>query len=101
MYFGEHQLGRTFIFYEVIDITFKYKEIVGWIVIIEEQLMKLNLGSEEPRDVLIGAILLATFQIQAMELLMKYEHVFAWNYKELKFIPRKICEHKIERMVHG
>jgi hypothetical protein len=57
------------------------KEIVGWIVIVEEQLMKLNLGSEEPKDVLIGAILLATFQIQAMELLMKYKYVFAWNYK--------------------
>ncbi len=67
MYFGEHQLGRTFIFYEVIEITFKYREIVGWIVIVEEQLMKLNLGSEEPKDVLIGVILLATFQIQAME----------------------------------
>ncbi len=46
VYFGEHQLGRAFIFYEVIDITFKYKKIVGWIVIVEEQLMKLNLGSE-------------------------------------------------------
>jgi hypothetical protein len=99
VYFDENQLGRAFIFYEVIDITFKYKEIVGWIVIVEEQLMKLNLQSEEPKDVLIGAILLATFQIQAMELLMKYKYVFAWNYKEFKFIPRKICEHKIELMV--
>jgi hypothetical protein len=36
-----------------------------------------------------------------MELLMKYKYVFAWNYKELKFIPRKICEHKIELMVDG
>lgn len=101
MYFDEHQLGRTFIFYKVIDITFKYKEIVGWIIMIEEQLMKLNLGSEEPKDVLIGAILLTTFQIQVMELLMKYKYVFAWNHKELKFILGKIYERKIEIMVDG
>jgi hypothetical protein len=25
--------------------------------------------------------------------------VFAWSYKELKGIPREICEHKIELMV--
>jgi hypothetical protein len=99
VYFDEHQLRRTFIFYKVIDITFKYKKIVGWIIMIEEQLMKLNLGNEEPKDVFIGAILLATFQIQAMQLLMKYKYVFAWNYKELKFIPRKLYEHKIELMV--
>ncbi len=68
MYFDEHQLRRTFIFYKVIDITFKYKKIVGWIIMIEEQLMK-------------------------------YKYVFAWNYKELKFIPRKLYEHKIELMV--
>ncbi len=101
MYFDEHQLGKAFIFYKIIDLTFKYKEIVGWIIMIEEQLMKLNLESEEPKDVLIRAILLATFQIQAMELLMKYKYVFAWHYKELKFIPRKLYEHKIELMVDG
>jgi hypothetical protein len=26
-------------------------------------------------------------------------NVFAWNYKELKRIPRQICEHMIELMV--
>jgi hypothetical protein len=28
--------------------------------------------------------------------LTKFKDVFAWGYKELKGIPRSICEHKIE-----
>jgi hypothetical protein len=31
---------------------------------------------------------------------MEYIDVFAWSYKELKRIPRKVCEHKIELMVN-
>jgi hypothetical protein len=31
---------------------------------------------------------------------MEYIDVFAWSYKELKGIPRKVCEHKIELMVN-
>jgi hypothetical protein len=30
---------------------------------------------------------------------MEYRDVFAWSYKELKEIPRKVCKHKIELMV--
>jgi hypothetical protein len=30
---------------------------------------------------------------------MDYKDVFAWDYKELKGIPKEICEHKIELMV--
>jgi hypothetical protein len=41
----------------------KIKKIVGWIVIVEEQLVKLSLGSKaEPKEVLINAILPSTFQ---------------------------------------
>jgi hypothetical protein len=62
--------------------------------------VKFNLGNgEEPMDVLIGAILLTTFQIQIKEPLLNYKNVFAWDYKELKGIPKEICEHKIELMV--
>jgi hypothetical protein len=32
---------------------------------------------------------------------MKYKDVFAWSYKELKGIPRKVCEHKIDLMVNA
>ncbi len=31
-------------------------------------------------------------------MLTDYEDVFAWSYKELKRIPRKICEDKIQLM---
>jgi hypothetical protein len=53
--------------------------------------MTFNLGNgEEPIDVLIGAILLTTFQIQIKEPLMNYKDVFAWDYKELKGIPKDL-----------
>jgi hypothetical protein len=60
--------------------------------------MKLNLGSEgDPKEVLINAILPRSFQAQVKELLL-YHDVFALSYKDLKGIPREICEHKIESM---
>ncbi len=31
---------------------------------------------------------------------MEYRQVFAWSYKELKGIPKEVCEHKIELMVN-
>jgi hypothetical protein len=34
-------------------------------------------------------------------LIKEYIDVFAWSYKELKGIPREICEHKIELMVNA
>jgi hypothetical protein len=53
--------------------------------------MTFNLGNgEEPIDVLIGAILLTTFQIQIKEPLMNYKDVFAWDYKESKGIPKDL-----------
>jgi hypothetical protein len=53
--------------------------------------MKFNLGNgQEPIDVLISAILLTTFQIQIKEPLMNYKDVFAWDYKELKGIPKDL-----------
>jgi hypothetical protein len=51
MYFYEHQLGKTLILDEATNISVKDKNIVGWIVTIEE-LVKLNLGSkEEPKEI--------------------------------------------------
>jgi hypothetical protein len=69
-------------------------------MIVEKQLMKLNLGNEEElKEVLINVIPPSTFEAQIKEMLIKYKDVFAWSYKELKGIPREICEHKIELMV--
>ncbi len=42
-----------------------------------------------------------TFQLQMKNLLIDYKNVFAWNYKELKGIPREICEHKIQLMANA
>jgi hypothetical protein len=54
------------------------------------------LGTQvEPQDVLVDAILPTTFQLQLKNLLIDYKDVFVWSYKELKGIPREICEHKI------
>ncbi len=55
----------------------------------------------EPRDVLVNVILPTTFQLQMKNLLTDYKDVFAWNYKELKGIPREICEHKIQLMANA
>ncbi len=68
---------------------------------IEGQLVKLNLGSkEEPKEVLINTILPSVFQAQIKKVLVEYIDVFAWSYKELKGIPKEVCEHKIELMVN-
>jgi hypothetical protein len=57
---------------------------------------KLNLGSERDlKEILINAILLTSFQAQIEKLLVNYRDVFASSYKDLKGIPREICEHKI------
>jgi hypothetical protein len=34
-------------------------------------------------------------------LLIDYKDVFAWSYKELKGIPREICEHKIQLLANA
>ncbi len=69
---------------------------------IEEQIVKLNLGSKkELKEVLINAILPSIFQAQFKEVLMEYKDVFTWSYKELKGIPREVCDHKIELMVNA
>jgi hypothetical protein len=57
VYFYEHQLGEPLILDEAFDITSKDKRISGWIVTIEGQLIKLNLGNKELKKVLINAIL--------------------------------------------
>jgi hypothetical protein len=102
VYFYEHQLKEALILDEVVDITVKDKKIASWIVTVEEQLVKLNLGSnEEPKEILINAILPSVFQTQIEKVLMEHKNVFAWSYKELKGIPKEVCEHKIEVMVNA
>jgi hypothetical protein len=102
MYFYEHQLGKALILDENTNNTIKYiKKIIGWTMIVEKQLIKLNLGSKkEPKDVLINSILPNIFQAQIKKVLMEYKDVFAWSYNELKGIQIEVCKHKIELMVN-
>jgi hypothetical protein len=34
--------------------------------------------------------------VKVKQLLIEFKDVFSWSYKELKGIPRSICEQKIE-----
>jgi hypothetical protein len=81
MYFHEHQPREALILDEVVDIIVKDKKIVRWTVMAKEQLVKFNLGNEEePKEVLINAILLNVFQAQIKKVLMEYKDVYAWSY---------------------
>lgn len=73
------------------------KEITRWMLTIAKQLSKLNLGTNKaPCIMLISVAPSKQFQVKVKQLLSKFKDVFAWSYKELKGIPRSICEHKIE-----
>jgi hypothetical protein len=62
--------------------------------------MKLNLKIEgDPKEVFINVIFATSFQAQIKKLLVNYQDVFAWSYKDLKGIPKVICEHKIALVV--
>jgi hypothetical protein len=87
---------------EVADVIVKDCKIARWIVTIEEQLKKLDSGSEgNPKEVLINVILPISFKARIKELLVNYRDVFVQNYKNLKEIPREICEHKIELVANA
>jgi hypothetical protein len=71
--------------------------IVGWIVIDEEQLTKINLGSKENlQHVKISVDLELVVSHQLIELLKEFKDIFAWTYKDLKGIPPDIAQHRIE-----
>jgi hypothetical protein len=59
--------------------------------------MKLNLGTNvEPQMVKINAQLETGKVVEMEQLLRKFKDVFAWTYKDLKGIPPKLAQHKIE-----
>jgi hypothetical protein len=90
IYFYQHQSKKVLILDEVANMIIKDKNIVGWMVIVEVQIKKLNLGSEgDPKEVLINAVLPTSFQAKIKELLVSYCDDF-------KGIPKEICEQKID-----
>jgi hypothetical protein len=60
-------------------------QIVGWTLIENQQLMKLNLGTDaEPHMVKINAQLETCKVLEMKQLLKEFKDVFAWTYKDLK-----------------
>jgi hypothetical protein len=63
----------------------------------EEQLVKLNLGIEvNPQYIKVNAQLTKEKTKELQMLLKEFKDVFAWTYKDLKGIPLKLAQHKIE-----
>ncbi len=96
MYYN-HQLGSV-----VVDETpqkFKAQELqmANWTLTKNQQLMKLNLGTDaKPQMMKINAQL-ETSKVLALEQLLKgFKDVFAWTNKDLKGIPTELTQHKIE-----
>jgi flagellin-specific chaperone FliS len=59
--------------------------------------MKFNLGTNvEPQMVKINAQLEIGKVMEVEQLLKELKDVFAWTYKDLKGIPPKLAQHKIE-----
>jgi len=59
--------------------------------------MKFNLGTDaKPQLVKINAQLKTSKVLEMEHLLKKFKNVFAWTYKDLKRIPLKLAQHKIE-----
>ncbi len=61
--------------------------IIGWMLIEDQQLMKLNMGiNVKPHMVNINAMLEIGKVLEMEQLLKEFKNVFAWTYKELKGI---------------
>ncbi len=63
-------------------------QIAKWMLIKDQQLMKLNLGTNiEPQMVKINAQLEIGKVLEVEQLLKEIKDVFAWTHKDLKGIP--------------
>jgi hypothetical protein len=60
------------------------------------------LGNEkDPMIILVTASLSIVYMEEIKCLLTKLKNIFAWSYKELRGIPRDMCEHKIKLMTNA
>jgi len=72
-------------------------QIVRWMLIKEQQLMKFTLGIDaKPQMVKINARLEISKMLKMEQLLKEFKDVFAWTYKDLKGIPLELAQHKIK-----
>ncbi len=92
-----HKLGNVVVDETLANIKAQGLQIVGWMLIEDQRLMKLNLGTNaEPQMVKINAQLEIVKVLELQQLLKEFKDVFAWTYKDLKRIPPKLAQHKIE-----
>jgi hypothetical protein len=96
-HFYQHELGEALILNKLINITIQNKLIVGWIVIKEEQLIKLNLGNvKDPKNVLISSTLSSHFVKGVEALLQKITKMYLlgvirnWGEFQGKFVNIKL-----------
>ncbi len=72
----------------IIDETFAWKKIqnltmVGWKIIKEEQLTKINLGTKENvQQMKVNFVLEHVVTKQLIELLKEFKDVFVWKYND-------------------
>jgi hypothetical protein len=60
------------------------------------------LGNEkDPKIILVSASLSIVYMEEIKCLLTNFKDIFAWSYKELRGIPREMCEHKIKLMTNA
>jgi hypothetical protein len=72
-------------------------QIIGWTLTKDQQLMKLNLGTNAKSQMVKINAQLKTWKVMEVEQLLKeFKDVFAWTYKNLKRIPPKLAQNKIE-----
>jgi hypothetical protein len=72
-------------------------KITKWNLPKEVQIRPLNLGiHEQPQLVKLNTDLDSFVANATKQLLKKYNHVFAWMYKDLKGIPPHLTQHQIE-----
>jgi hypothetical protein len=72
-------------------------QIVGWTLIEEQQFVKLNLGIKaNPQYIKVNSQLTKEKIEELHMLLNEFKDVFAYTYKDLKDIPPKLAQHRIE-----
>jgi hypothetical protein len=95
--FFQLKVGKMEIDETLVQIIIQNLCIVGWTIIEEEQLTKINLGFKENlQQVKINVDLEHVVSYQLLELLKEFEDIFAWTYIDCKGIPPDVIQHQIQ-----
>ena len=61
-----------------------------------DELKELSLGiTDEPRPIVVSALLTPTEEKEYIELLTEYKDVFAWTYKEMPGLDLRVAVHRL------